>query len=375
MSIDWQQHAARLAAEVTHPASRWAAAVASVPRHAFVPHWWKRGAELWERCEGRADPAAWMEAAYSNRSLVTRVGPLHADQAAAGQQAPGLPTSSSTLPALVVRMFQHAMLTDDARTLCVTGSGYGTALLSRRLGEKNVTSVDVDPYLVGSARQRLDALGLRPFMDTCDITGPLPGTYDRIVSTVSVPRIPASWLDALDPGGRLVTTIADTGLLVTADKTADGAATGQVEWDRAAFMATRSGDDYPPALPDDTGEHEGESVTRSPYPVLNVAEAWEVWSMLSLTAPGIEHRYRADGTVRTAWMAHPDGSWARATSPTPEGPATVHQGGPRRLWDELDRIRHRWLAEGGLPLHGARVDIAPDGAATFTRGRWSAVLA
>ncbi|WP_370131348.1 protein-L-isoaspartate O-methyltransferase [Streptacidiphilus sp. EB103A] len=349
-----------------------------MPRHVFVPNWWARGAELWDRCEGRADPVAWMKAAYGNCSLVTRVGPLHADQAAAGYQAAGLPTSSSTMPGLVVRMFQHAMLTDNARTLCVTGSGYGTALLSRRLGEKNVTSVDIDPYLVDPARHRLEGLSIRPFMNVCDITGPLPGTYDRIVSTVSVPRVPASWLEALKTGGRLVTTIADTGIVLTADKTDDGGATGGVGWDRASFMATRDGGDYPPALHElfeIAGERDGEDITQSPYPVLEVCEAWDVWSMLSLAVPGIEHRYRADGETRTAWMAHPDGSWARATSSTLRGTALVHQAGSRRLWDELDRIRRRWLAEGGLPIHGARVDITPDGTTTFTRGKWCAVLA
>jgi protein-L-isoaspartate O-methyltransferase len=88
-------------------------------------------------------------------------------------------------------------------------------------------------------------------MAVCDITGPLPeepGEYDRIISTVSVRPIPASWLAALRPGGRLVTTTAGTGLIVTADKQADGGAVGQVQQDRAGFMATRHGDDYAPGL-------------------------------------------------------------------------------------------------------------------------------
>jgi hypothetical protein len=53
--------------------------------------------------------------------------------------------------------------------------------------------------------------------------------------------------------------------------------------------------------------------------------------MLTLTVPGIEHGYRRgpDGQ-HTAIMAHPDGSWARATATGTE-PPTVHQGGPRSL--------------------------------------------
>lgn len=377
MSEDWERHAARLAAEVTHPASRWAAAVASVPRHTFVPRWWARGQERWELRDGPADPAAWMEAAYSNRSLVTRVGPHHADKVANGDQADGFPTSSSTLPGLVVQMFRHGMLTEGSQALCVTGSGYGTALLCRRLGEKSVTSVDLDRYLVESARDRLEALGMRPSMGVHDIAGPLPGTYDRIVSTVSVPRIPTSWLTALRPGGRLVTTISHTGLIVTADKTEDGGAVGKVEWDRAGFMATRQSDDYPPTLDDlfaAATDREGEEVTTGRYPVLDVQEAWDIWSMLALTCPGIEYRFRlGDEDLRTLWMVHPDGSWARASAVWDDLPQ-VHQGGPRRLWNELESVRRRLNLEGGLPIYGAKVTVAPDGRATFTRGRWSAVL-
>ncbi|MER6187844.1 hypothetical protein [Streptomyces sp. NPDC001652] len=37
---------------------------------------------------------------------------------------------------------------------------------------------------------------------------------------------PTSWLTALSPVGRLVTTLAGTSLLVTADKVEDGGAVG-----------------------------------------------------------------------------------------------------------------------------------------------------
>jgi hypothetical protein len=50
-----------------------------------------------------------------------------------------------------------------------------------RLGGARVTSIDVDPCLTRIAAQRLDGLGLHPRPVTGDATGPLPGTYDRIV--------------------------------------------------------------------------------------------------------------------------------------------------------------------------------------------------
>ncbi|MGW6738105.1 protein-L-isoaspartate O-methyltransferase family protein [Streptomyces sp. NPDC055013] len=133
---------------------------------------------------------------------------------------------------MVVQMYRHAMIADDSTTLVTTGTGYGTALACARLGDDQVTSIDVDTGLVNMAKHRLALHGYRPPMAVCDITGELPGTFDRIVATVSVRPVPASWLSALEPGGRLVTTIAGTGLILTADKTKDGGATGRIEWDR-----------------------------------------------------------------------------------------------------------------------------------------------
>ncbi|MBR7679324.1 protein-L-isoaspartate(D-aspartate) O-methyltransferase, partial [Streptomyces daliensis] len=74
--------------------------------------------------------------------------------------------------------------------------------------------------------------------------------------------------------------------------------------------------------------------------------------MLELRAPGTECAYREDEDGRrTAWLVHPDGSWARATGSKSE-PPTVHQSGPRHLWDVLDRIRNRLNTRGGLPVYG-----------------------
>ncbi|MEV6985323.1 methyltransferase domain-containing protein [Sphaerisporangium sp. NPDC051017] len=275
---------------------------------------------------------------------------------------------------MVAQMFRHADICDGVAVLDVgTGSGYGCALLAQRLGDSLVTSIDVDPYLAEIAAERLDGIGLRPEIVTCDATGPLPGEYDRIVATVSVRPIPESWLTALRPGGRLVTTIADTTIIVVADKTEDGGAAGRVQWDRAGFMTTRVGPDYPSSsweAFDVISGQEGEEVGKGRYPVTNVVEAWELQSMLEVTVPGIKHYYEEEGDGRrTAWMVHPDGSWARAEAFNND-PPTVHQSGPRRLWNALDEIRHRWLVDGSLPLLGAWVYIDPTGEINLARGAW-----
>jgi protein-L-isoaspartate O-methyltransferase len=383
--MDWTPSARRLAGQVTHATSRWRPIVEAVPRHVFVPRWWSwlreapgpYGSAVWELKNGLSDRAEWFEAAYADRSLVTRVGTAHADDAEPGDRPTGSPTSSATLPALVVRMFQHARITDGHDVLDVgTGSGYGAALLAERFGDEHVTSVDVDPYLVSAAEERLEGIGRRPTLRTVDATGPLDGSWDRIVATVSVRPVPASWPAALRSGGRLVTTLAGTGLILTADRTPDGGARGRIEWDRAGFMAARSGLDRSGEVTEliQAAWIAEANPEQSPFPVVNVMEAWELYSMLGVTVPGLEHDYRetADGG-RAAVMVHPDGSWARATGSS-DGPATVRQGGPRRLWSVLDDQRARWLRDGSLPVYGARATIDPDGTITLRRGRWSTVI-
>ena len=384
--MNWEPSAGMLAAAVTHPASRWRPAVTAVPRHLFTPRWWEWAApgpglwhDQWELRDGPADTAAWLDAAYADRSLVTQVGPLHADHARPADRPEGRPTSSATLPGLLVQMYRHAMISDSVDVLDVgTGSGYGTALLCKRLEDNRVTSIDVDEYLTKAAAERLDGIGLHPQVIATDATGPLPGTYDRIVSTVAVRPVPASWLTALHPGGRLVTTITGTTLIVTADKTPDGGATGRTEWDRAGFMHARTGPAYPPAdLEHFTAirDARGDQITIGRFPVINVNEAWELYSMLGITAPGIQHHYEEDGHgTRTAWMIHPDGSWARATTATADQAPVIHQAGPRHLWTLLDETRHNWLKDGSLPAYGARVTITPDGTITLKRGRWEATI-
>jgi protein-L-isoaspartate O-methyltransferase len=381
--MDWQPHARDLAERVTPPGSRWRPVLATVARHRFVPRWWgfppadgPRRLDRWLLRDGPQDETAWLNAAYSNDTLVTRVGTLHADQATPEDQPHGLPTSSSTMPGLLVQMYHYLDLADGHDVLDVgTGTGYGCALLATRAGDQHVTSVDVDEYLTSTAQQRLAAAGLRPRVITADATGPLPGSYDRIVATVAVRPVPASWLAALRPGGRLVTTIAGTMLILTADKTDDGGADGWIEADRAGFMVSRSGPDYPPSdvLSTAFDAVVGES-SRGRH-----AAGWhrldgDLWCTAAVLAPGLESVFSQDGETRMVYLAHPDGSWARAAGFQDERP-DVQQGGPRRLWDLVDQVRDDELRVGKAPVAGAQARVRPDGVIELTQGRWRATVA
>lgn len=365
---------ANLAATVTHPGSRWRAAIAAVPRHLFIPNWWDATDTGWTAAHGPDDHERWMRTAYGDDSIVTEVAGHHADHAEPGDHAIGLPTSSSTLPSLVLRMYAHGQLYEGADILDVgTGSGYGAALLTHRFGPQHVTTVDVDPYLTKAAAERFATIDLHPRVETVDATSDLPGTYDRIVAMVSMRPVPASWLTALRPGGRLVMVISGTSLILTATKLPepDGpvVAEGHIEWDRAMFMTTRHHEgDYPPCTTHADGG-EGEHVTTGRYPIVNVSESWDLRDMITLTNPGITIGSGTDGGRLVVTLTDDTGSWARAEAPPGEIP-TVHQDGQQRLWDAVDDIRERWLTTGELPLRGSRAWITQTGTILIARGNW-----
>jgi protein-L-isoaspartate O-methyltransferase len=372
--MNWQPSARVLARQVTHPVSRWHEPVAATARHQFIPRWWAPAAAAWELRDGPADPEAWLAAAYRDQTLVTRVGPQHADLAPPPGQAEGLPTSSGTLPGLVVRMYQHGQIADGMDVLDVgTGPGYGTALLCRRLGARHVTSIDIDPYLIEAAATRLVAVGHQPQLVTADATGPLPGSYDRIISMTSVRPVPVSWLAALRPGGRIVTTLTGTTAILTADLQPDGTALGRLERDWAGFMPARHGPDYPPDNRP-ASHHDAEPARPGRYPLVVLEDAWELRTILSLEHPGItgHHHDAPDGTT-TVQLAHPDGSWATATGQRGTIPL-VRQGGPQHLWDHVDHLRDQWLAHGSFPVYGAAAMIQHDGTIRLARGTWHATI-
>ena len=81
---DWTEAARKLAAQVTATAPEWHDAVVATPRHVLVPRWWDRIRNSpkfeWELVT--PDVSNPWASAYSDETLVTRVGALHADLAA-----------------------------------------------------------------------------------------------------------------------------------------------------------------------------------------------------------------------------------------------------------------------------------------------------
>lgn len=187
----------------------WRSAVEAVPRHEFVRAFFRRSdgprGTLWTPVlPGPDDLGAWLEEVYADVTLVTQLGgQLHP----ADVEGPvhGDPTSSSTLPSLVVRMLQDLDPQDGDRVLEIgTGTGYSTALMCERLGSEYVTSVEVDPAAAARARAALTAVGHEPALVNGDglLGHPEDAPYDGLIATCSVRTVPGAWLEQVRPGAR-----------------------------------------------------------------------------------------------------------------------------------------------------------------------------
>ncbi|MFD7066566.1 methyltransferase domain-containing protein [Streptomyces sp. NPDC059913] len=192
----------------------WSQAFRRVPRHLFVPRWYvqernERGISVWRESHDAATDDG-LAAAYRDETLVTALDPDTAERVDATAWT-GVPTSSSTLPRLMAGMLEDLGVGDGHRVLEIgTGTGYNAALLCHRLGDRLVTSVDIDPAVVDTARDRLAVAGFAPRLVPGDgVRGNLTGDrFDRIIATCSVPAVPAAWIGQSRPGTLLVTDIA-----------------------------------------------------------------------------------------------------------------------------------------------------------------------
>lgn len=93
----------------------------------------------------------------------------------------------------IVRMLDLAHIREGDRVLEIgTGTGYSTAILCARLGDKNMYSIEYDPYFSVTAADHIHAAGYHPTLITGDgLAGHKDGAeYDAIVATCAVRHIP-----------------------------------------------------------------------------------------------------------------------------------------------------------------------------------------
>lgn len=342
---------------------QWRAAVEAVPRElflnpgVFVPVDGGRWRPV--TAVGSA-PAQWAEIAYSDQSLTTQLdGHLTADQVS--DLVTGVPTSSSTTPVTVVGMLENLDVEDGHRVLEIgTGTGYSSALMCHRLGEDNVTTVEVDPEVAARADAALEAAGFSTWTVTGDglLGHPRRAPYDRVIATCAVRRIPHTWIRQTKPGGLVLATVGSwpygTGLAkVTVGE--DGVAEGRIIG-RSSFMQARSQAAVPLGgdLSARTAYADSERAAKV-SPVM--LEQWMPAFLAQLSAPGAQlvHAATSDGAQLLYVFDMERESFAEFIA---DGDGwTVRQGGPVALWDDIEHALTAWQDAGSPDITAVRLHI------------------
>lgn len=364
---DWVEHAGALAEELiaagklTSP--EWQAAVRAVPRHVFVPSYYVlRDGEM-VHIDPRGERAEWLSTVYSNTALVTKIGT---------EQDGALPAflSSSSTPGLMTRMLEVLDVHSGHRVLEIgTGTGYNAALLSHRVGDSNVYSVDIEPDLVDAARDRLAELGYHPTLTAGDGASSVEGApFDRILATCSVPAIPWSWVSSTSRGGVILADVRvglNAGNLVRLVRVASDRAEGFFDPGQASFMALRHhpGDSgrIPYARPSEPTPSTG-SVT-----MLDPRTPWTNPVVWFLAARRIGPHYRLGYSGGTAGdgpeavvLSTPDGSRCEITlTPDSRGRRSLRETGPTRLWAQVETAHRQWMAAGSPGWSRVGLTVTP----------------
>ncbi|MGQ0776746.1 MAG: methyltransferase domain-containing protein [Pseudonocardiales bacterium] len=353
-TAEWREHLANMITSMQDTGTltdpRWIEAFRTIPRHVFTPHLLDPDQTSTDH-DTDEQRHAWLSRIYQDESLVTATAhdrTLNVD----------VPTSSSTRPGLMARMLDLLDLQDGMRVLEIgTGTGYNAGLLTHRLGDTQVTSIDVDPTLVEHARRALHSLDLSPHLVAGDGAAGVPdrGPFDRIIATCAVPQIPLAWITQLAPGGILLVNLrgeiaGGTLCLLTKDTTGDDEVIGPFLDIAGHFMWARP--DPARALPYDirpTSERDQTRTTTNPTTVADIAHDIADLRFRFLTQLHI----RGIRTLTTTPEDPPgtsiraqatDGSWATAHST-----GNVAQGGARRLWDSIHGAHTLWRDLGKPP--------------------------
>lgn len=328
--------------------AEWRAAYEANPRHLFLPaRVWKAVGEPLDRA---TDPAGWLAYAYSDESVITQ---LH-DGAESSDH--GYPISSScSMPAVVFTMLRHLGVHPGQRVLEIgTGTGWNTALLSHRLGDDRVVSVEVDPAVAELARPNLAGVGRAPLVITADgaegYSAAAP--YDRVISTCSVQTVPYAWVAQTRPGGVILTpwgtTFENSALLRLTVGTDGEQAMGHVA-DWVAFMRLRG---QRPIIPDEPDDFEAVADCSTTDIDLASFLGEDARFGVGLQVPDCRLTWELgdDGYLDTLWLLAP-GAWASIQG------TVVRQAGARRLWDEAAAGYSWWLQSGkpGRERYGVTV--------------------
>ncbi|MDH6578546.1 methyltransferase domain-containing protein [Kitasatospora sp. MAP5-34] len=351
------EHRARLAAEMDRRGdwpsqSPWVReAVEALPRDRFAPdRLWRWTGHTWAPVDRASDPEGWALELYGSQ-----------DEAAITQVVDGLPASSLSCQAVVVDMLDSLLLEPGHRVVeAGTGSGWNAALLARRAGPGRVTSVEVDEELAGGARLRLAAAGADVKTVVGDAATVRPDTpVDRFIATYAVDRVPWGWVEQTKPGGRIVTPwgrLGHVALTVAADHRS---ATGWMQG-LAKFMPARADLHHSLTFRELHASVELESEGKTGRDLDPLHTNAHLLFHLRVALPDVVFTTAPDEDGVSAWIHDGSTSWA-SLSAIGGRQSAVHQGGPRRLADEIEKAWHGWEQLGCPDLYDYGLTVRLDG--------------
>ncbi|MCX9191356.1 hypothetical protein C3Y87_08000 [Carbonactinospora thermoautotrophica] len=372
-SQDVAERLARLAEELAKDGSLrtepWRAALLAVPRHVFVPRFYlprngPRGTEWVPVTPATHDEDERLDLAYRNETLVTQID-------GESWQTPtprtGRPTSSSTLPGLVVRMLEELDVHEGMRVLEIgTGTGYSTALLCHRLGDGNVVSIEYDQAVAGRAQEALAALGYHPTLVVGDGAHghPARAPYDRVIATCAFTHLPYAWVEQSRPGAKILTTFNGRQLasaMVRLEVGDDGTAKGRFYPDTISFMISRPQvpASEPVVLCEGMFEREGERI-------VDFDPAWfDDWTfrfLFQCRFPNLRTgviRLQGDQEWTTAITDPDTGAWATYRL-TEGGRLAVRESEPGGLWTRVEQTFRDWESLGRPGIEKFELTVTPD---------------
>ena len=322
-------------------------AVTALPRDLFAPErLYDWDGHAYQPVDRATDPGRWAQLLFADP-----------DAAAITRVAGGLPMSSLSCQAVVVDMLDSLLLEPGQLTLELgTGSGWNSALLAQRTGPHAVTSVELDAGLADAARARLSAVDVQVGDGSQGWASAAP--YDRVISTYAVDRIPWAWVEQTVPGGRIVTPWGRLGHVALTTAGDGRSATGWVQG-LAQFMPARADLAHTRSYSEIRDGQDGDGARSVERDLAPLNGNQHLRFALRVAAPGLRITTAVDQDGVNAWIHDGHRSWA-ALSAVGDGRTVAHQGGPRRLGDELEAAWDQWLGLGSPDLYDYGITVTAD---------------